>query len=413
MMYPPLTAVALTLLALTTAAKATFTHEHAILNNEYANPFDYVSPESHLSQSSRRLQTVPIPPTRQCGQDLGITPLQVVTLLLGFLSQSVGNVTLDKTAKYDVQAFVLCGSCETFADADLLADTDPLGFGSYCADGSYGYNVTHSGLLLLPVDEDTGEVIANRKLKGAVFAHSLTIDTSKAPSEVFPEDLAGLLQTATDPTDVFGALYNVLGGLIAASTGVVSVVPDYAGFGQSQEMTKSLSAKLYRQSTIPLWLEAKNMITFMTNGCSELDDIATVGGYSEGGYASFAISQALDRLGVTILSCNSGAGGWDVQEWLRFQLNAFDNGNGNLGVAGITAYVGVVLSSTDPDLANSYVGQDLLLDEWMDPTNFSMNAEGWISSNLSGVELLGYVPLPDYMQMLNPNMTKMFRVSRP
>ena len=124
---------------------------------------------------------------------------------------------------YDVQAIVHCGSCQQVATTDLLADTE--GFGSYCAEESYGYNVTHSGLLLLPIDVDTNEIIANQKLKGSVFMHSLTTDTSLAPSEVFPLDLAAYIQNASNPAVAFGSLYNVMGGLLAASSGVVSLVP--------------------------------------------------------------------------------------------------------------------------------------------------------------------------------------------
>ena len=115
----------------------------------------------------RHLQTVPIPPTRTCGQNLGITSRDVISGLIQSLGQAFGNVTLDQNVNYNVQAIVHCGSCEQVATTDLLADTE--GFGSYCAEGSYGYNVTHSGLLLLPIDVDTNEIIANQKLKGSVF----------------------------------------------------------------------------------------------------------------------------------------------------------------------------------------------------------------------------------------------------
>lgn len=100
-----------------------------------------------------------------------------------------------------------------------------------------------------------------------------------------------------------------------------------------------------------------------------------------------------------------------MEEWLQWQLNDFDQGNVELGVAAIMAYVGMALSSTNPDLQNSNVGQDLLLEEWMDSSDFSKWAKGWVSSDLRAEEYLQYIPLPDYVSMLNPNMTEMFRVS--
>jgi hypothetical protein len=204
-----------------------------------------------------------------------------------------------------------------------------------------------------------------------------------------------------------------LGGLFAASSGVVSLIPDYVGFGQSSFLTKSLSSKLYRQASIPLWLQAQSVISNMTNDCTQLDNVATVGGYSEGGISSFAVSLALHDLGVEILSCNSGAASFDVVGFLQWHLREFDQGTMETFVAVVIAYIGVALSSTDPDLANSNVGQDLLLKEWMDSSNFSKWAQGWISSDLDAAEIASssYIPFPDYVSMLNPNITEMIRVS--
>ena len=141
--------------------------------------------------------------------------------------------------------------------------------------------------------------------------------------------------------------------------------------------------------------------------------MATVGGYSEGGISSFAIALALHDLGVTILSCNSGAASFDVVGFLQSHLQQFDQGTVEPIVGAVMAYVGVSLSSTDPDLANSNVGQDLLLGEWMDSSDFAKWAEGWISSDLSLAEIIAsYIPFPNYVSMLNPNMTEMIRVRR-
>lgn len=173
----------------------------------------------------------------------------------------------------------------------------------------------------------------------------------------------------------------------------------------------SLAGKLHRLATVPLWLTAQEIVSNMTSGCTELDNAVTVGGYSEGGYASFAISLALNRLGVSILSCNAGGAPWDGGVWLQYQINDFDNGNVDLGVAGVLAYLGVTASSTDPDAVNSNIGQDLLLEEWMNPNDFTMWAEGWISTNFSIADYLPFIPLPNYFEMVNPNITEMYRVS--
>lgn len=176
-------------------------------------------------------------------------------------------------------------------------------------------------------------------------------------------------------------------------------------------MQYSLGSKLYRQASIPLWLTTQEMIKTLTGGCTELDNFVTVGGYSEGGYVAFAIGQSLQRIGVTVLSCNVGATQWNHQQVLQHFVEEFDAGRPNSFHAALVSYAGAAYSSTNPDMVNTDVGQDLLLDGWMNELNFSMWAEGWISSDLSGEEVVGYVPFPNFLQMMNPNATSMLRTA--
>ena len=194
---------------------------------------------------------------------------------------------------------------------------------------------------------------------------------------------------------------------------------------------------LYQQSAVTLWLGTQSMIANMTGGCTELDNAVTVAGYSEGGMAAFPVSQALNRIGVTILSCIAGAPVTDVTLWGKWAVGTYesivcphlsllagcthsiktrsldqaDQGMPSISVGVNLAYFGHAYSSTNPDLANTNVGQDLLAEEWMDPSDFSMNAGAWISSNLTSQEVATYVPFPDYLQILNPNVVEMMRVS--
>ena len=124
----------------------------------------------------RLLQTVPIPATRECGQVIGVTSKEVILSLLdglvGVLFPDGGGDLagsfvdgLASSFVYDIQASVMCSSCEEVATEELLSDTDANGFASYCGEDRYGYNVTHSGLLFLPLDQDTSELLADVKLK--------------------------------------------------------------------------------------------------------------------------------------------------------------------------------------------------------------------------------------------------------
>jgi hypothetical protein len=209
----------------------------------FKNPFL----DQHLERNfvERFLQTpiVPISPSRECGQVIGVTPMEVIIDLMNTIAGRINGTLIDAVApllnatiRYDIEARVVCSSCEQVATSSLSADTSEFGFGTYCGEDRYLYNATHSGLLFLPIDRETGKVIANVKLKGAVFAHSLMIDTTGAPSEFWPEDLQDFL--ASGDTAAFGALYNMIGGLFATGAGVVSIMPDYTGFGQSSQYTK-------------------------------------------------------------------------------------------------------------------------------------------------------------------------------
>jgi hypothetical protein len=94
---------------------------------------------------------------------------------------------------------------------------------------------------------------------------------------------------------------------------------------------------------------------------------------------------------------------------ILYFADEYDQNISNPFLGLITAYCSVTYSSTNPDLANTNVGQDALLEEWMNPNNFSMYAKGWISSDLSGEEALAYLPMPDYLQIMNPNVTSWLR----
>lgn len=209
----------------------------------FTNPFLDQHRERNFMRRFLQSPTVPIPPSRECGQVIGVTPMEVVINLMNAITGGINGTLkdavaplLNATIRYDIEARVVCSSCEQVATSSLNADTSEFGFGTYCGEDRYLYNATHSGLLFLPFERETGKVIANVKLMGAVFAHSLLIDTTGAPSELWPKDLQDFFASSDNTT--YGALYNVLGGLFAAGAGVVSIMPDYTGFGQSSQYTK-------------------------------------------------------------------------------------------------------------------------------------------------------------------------------
>ena len=125
--------------------------------------------------------------------------------------------------------------------------------------------------------------------------------------------------------------------MIMAASGNVALAPDSLGYGASYDyfkryvshatdipvaaavtvlislprspfFTSYLVKKAYQTSAIPLWLKAQQLIVDETGCETELANTVVVSGYSEGGYGSVAIAQALDCLGVEIIKLQAGGG---------------------------------------------------------------------------------------------------------
>ena len=142
---------------------------------------------------------------------------------------------------HSVRAQVLCGSCaeimELYAGEDFLAASGKHSFLSYCGPDRHGYNASHSALLLVPMNSNTGDLVPGQ-LKTSVTMHTTTISQKEIPSQVYPSDLNSAFDLNADlevkMTQV-QALYDIIAGVIAASSGVTSIVPDYIGYGHSYQ----------------------------------------------------------------------------------------------------------------------------------------------------------------------------------
>ena len=69
-----------------------------------------------------------------------------------------------------------------------------------------------------------------------------------------------------------------------------------------------LIQKAYATSTIPLYLQSQSLISKLTNCKMTLSNAVTVSGYSEGGYASIALSETLQNLGMDLIIAQAGGG---------------------------------------------------------------------------------------------------------
>lgn len=101
-------------------------------------------------------------------------------------------------------------------------------------------------------------------------------------------------------------------GLISASSGYVTCIPDYLGYGVSNELHPYVHAKSLVLSVIDFLRAAKSY-------CAEndilLNDQLFLGGYSEGGYATLASQREIEQYydsEFTITACAPMAGPYDL-----------------------------------------------------------------------------------------------------
>lgn len=357
----------------------------------------------HLLQPDEQ----PTPPKRKCGQVIGVATADdvnafftdyITTLLKDFPEYaSFGSLavsTVTSIIKYGVHAQVICTSCneimQLYSGEEFLTADGKHSFASYCGPERYGHDVVHSALMLVPVDSFTGATIPGQ-LKTSVSMHETILFQQDIPSEIYPENLVTAIENLADESV---GLYCIIGGLIAASSGTINVAPDYIGYGQSYLSPRGYTVlKLYQQAAAVSWLKAKNEVQVMSNGCTMVQNAATIGGYSEGGSSAVAAALAYQAMGLDIIGVSSGAGPFEFNAQIQFIIDQIDNNpNRTIYMNTFVPLIGAALSSTNPDLPNSNRGQDFLLSEWMVEGNFSRNALAWVSSTQDLISLYALVP---------------------
>eukprot|EP00978_Attheya_sp_CCMP212_P022447 scaffold66992_cov53-Attheya_sp.AAC.1 len=251
-----------------------------------------------------------------------------------------------------VQIRKVCSSCASQADSMNNTNSNQASYLEYCGPDVYGYDTLHSGLLLLPVSEGDGESIKEGTMSSFLFNHASESDSyGGAPSENWNQ-----LDSSVDA--VFGFL--------GAASGLATLLPDYMGYGESAEVLHKgyLLRKTYGTATLPLFLKMQSIIREETDCKSALAPAAVLAGYSEGGYSSVAIADALSSgLGVDIISVQSGAGPYKIGSVTLPKVME----NMRAGTFPPSQYYLMLLiassfSSTNPMVENYQLGQDLLAD---------------------------------------------------
>jgi hypothetical protein len=164
-------------------------------------------------------------------------------------------------------------------------------------------------------------------------------------------------------------------------------------------------------------LATREYIRSESNGCSDLEPVVTVSGYSEGGYAAIAGALALKRIGVSILGLYPGGSPLQPTEQIGFSYETFAPGAPALGVETtflfklLIPFFAYSYSFENPLLANTGSGQIVLADEWAQG-DLTTNALLWFKS--PGQIGYGYLPfVPETVtDMYNPDLTAVYEEAR-
>ncbi len=309
-------------------------------------------------QETRQLQATPDELNLLCNQVLDTIPLpdlvETMSAIIDVLvpGQGIENFFLKSllvdNLKTGLQIVQVCGSC-----VESIPNLE--GHEEYCGSDIYGNDRQHSGLLFIPTQTDSdGTSNTNTILpgthKGYIFARESRVSITQAPN---------LLWLGRNDTSPVVWIYMAL----ASSQSVVFLVPHNLGYGKSADLYKAyIIRKGYETSIVPLWYQSQTLVKTLSGGCAALGNAAIVAGYSEGGYSSIVIAQALHQnAGVDIIRVQSGGGPYKVSSAaLLGMLQTIRDGNFPQDALSVLGLLAVSYSSTYPHLANFNASQDML-----------------------------------------------------
>jgi hypothetical protein len=262
--------------------------------------------------------------------------------------------------QYGIQVHRICAGCQ---DVSPTAEGAQV-FDTFCGPANYGaVNATFSGLMFLPtIDGGDDGMILNGTLKGVIDMHPTS--SASVPSIMWNmSSINGEGSIAVNADSQNNLL--LLVDSIISSTGQVLIFPDYMGYAENaQELYKGYTIKkAYETSCVPIVLWAQKYTRELTNCTTELSSTVGVKGYSEGGYSSIVLADALHRMGWNIVHVHAGGGPYDMIVATTKTFERISNGLYDMRFRHILAMVGSSYSSTYADLPNYQQNQDMLKQE--------------------------------------------------
>lgn len=358
------------LLVATVAAKPLLRH-HPSLSDIDLNEILYPR------HSGRHLQV-----DRACNEQIGvITTDEVVVAMTAYYSVlfvddpdlfAASVETVQFLAQYDSAVWKLCHSCEELAATGLdLPDA--------CGPDQYGYDAQLSSLVFVPLDPATNAPLSGL-LRGVYNFHGAKMTVTQAPTVQWPANItaevANIDQTADPTLIVQWVLSNLFEGLtlmVAASQGAIGIAPDYIGYGSSQATLNRTLGILptYQTAGVVSQLGTQGWISEYTANCTQLDNVVTLFGTSEGGYAAGAVAPVFVDMGIDILAVKTGVMLTDPEQVLAGAFAQYNDGlidpsKNNILFQAYLPVSGLAYSIDLPSLANSGTNQSTLSETWRD-----------------------------------------------
>jgi len=146
-----------------------------------------------------------------------------------------------------------------------------------------------------------------------VYLHGTQVYGQCAPSRFNANPLAVL--SSPDPVGALTSYVECIVGALVASTGYIVVMPDYAGFGDSEAMHPYMHASL-GLSARDAFAAARTMLT----GAVRPNGKVFLTGYSEGGYATLAAARAFQQAGLPVSGIVPCDGAYDLSGTMLDQM---------------------------------------------------------------------------------------------
>jgi len=378
-------------------------------------------------QGSRRRRVLQ-PSNRTCGEQISaITTTEILDLVNIFIEymlpenfRDTVRAVVTSMVKYDLAVYKVCGSC--YVDLPSIES---------CRGDQYGHNATHSALVFLPLNGTTDAPLAG-KLRGYIYMHGTPLSVDKAPTEVWPGDLGEALAAAISELPNQAKLLELIGNtleywvvLLFASAGTVGLAPDYIGYGASLATHNRayLVANAYQQDVVVLFSTTKKFVRGLTGGCTLLEDTVTMSGTSEGGTGVIEGAIALRQLGVKVLQAFSAIGPIDVEQFVVFAFQSFDDGivsnrtspnpKNNVFFYNELPSLAFTYSILIPGLNNTGSDEVLVHPDWNVEGDFSRNILDWYDSPdpISSIEAM--MLAPEYAPaVINAEFLQLFQDAR-